>query len=239
MLPIAILAGGLGTRLHPMTTALPKALIPICNEPFIAHQLRLLRAGGFENVVLCVGYLGEQIQEFVGNGEQFGLHVEYSWDGEAPAGTAGALIRALPLLGSAFFAIYGDSYLPCDYRAAESAFLSSRKQGLMTVYRNEGRWDASNVEFADGRIVAYDKRQPTPRMQFIDYGLSAFQSSAFDAISELPADLSSVHQRLAIEGSLEGFEVQQRFYEVGSFEGIQSFTALIERKIEDEGRRNP
>jgi len=230
MLPIAILAGGLGTRLHPLTTALPKALLPIGDEPFVAHQLRLLRANGLENVVLCVGYLGEQIRDFVGNGERFGLRVEYSWDGETPAGTAGALIRALPLLGSAFLAIYGDSYLPCDYRAVESAFLGSRKPGLMTVYRNEGRWDASNVEFAGGRILAYDKRQPTPRMQFIDYGLSAFRSSAFDEITEFPADLAGVHQRLAMKGDLEGFEVHQRFYEVGSFEGMRAFTALIEGK---------
>lgn len=230
MLPIAILAGGLGTRLHPLTTTLPKALIPICGEPFVAHQLRLLHSRGIEHVVLCVGYLGEQIHEFVGDGESFGLRVEYSWDGQIPLGTAGALLGALPKLGSAFFTIYGDSFLPCDYRMVENAFLSSEKQGLMTVFRNEGRWDNSNVEFENGRICAYDKSQLTQQMHYIDYGLSVFQRSAFNDLIRLPADLSSVHEDLLRSDQLEGFEVQERFYEIGSFDGMNSLSERIERE---------
>src|ERR1017187_4665118 len=171
MLPIAILAGGLATRLRPITETLPKALIEVAGEPFLAHQLRLLRRNGFERVVLCVGYLGEKIQAFAGNGQAFGLQVEYAFDGLQLVGTAGALRRALPLLGDAFAVIYGDSYLPCDYRAALAAFSESGKLGLMSVYRNEGLWDTSNVEFTGGRILAYDKANRTPAMRHIDYGL--------------------------------------------------------------------
>src|ERR1044071_9702153 len=114
MLPIAILAGGLATRLRPMTETIPKALVEIAGEPFLAHQLRLLRAAGYERVVLCVGYLGKMVREFAGDGSAFGLYVEYSFDGPTLLGTAGAIVRALPLLGPRFSVIYGDSYLPCD-----------------------------------------------------------------------------------------------------------------------------
>lgn len=235
MLPIAILAGGLATRLRPLTTMLPKALVPICGEPFIAHQLRLLSSQGLEDVVICAGFLGGQIKDFVADGRDFGVRVEYSWDGDAPAGTAGALIRALPLLGSMFLVIYGDSYLPCDYKAVETAFLRSGKQGLMTVFRNEGRWDTSNVEFDDGRILAYDKRCPSDRMHYIDYGLGAFRASAFDGIVHMPVDLARVQQHLVESKELAGLEVLERFYEIGSFEGLNSMAEFIERLPNQRG----
>src|ERR1035441_7766090 len=153
-------------------------LIEVAGEPFLAHQLRLLRRHGFERVVLCVGYLGEKIGAFAGDGRAFGLHVEYAFDGPQLLGTAGALRRGLPLLGDAFAVIYGDSYLPCDYRAALAAFSESGKLGLMSVYRNEGLWDTSNVEFTGGRILAYDKATRTPAMHHIDYGLGVLQRAA-------------------------------------------------------------
>jgi NDP-sugar pyrophosphorylase family protein len=170
--------GGLGTRVRPLTETTPKALLPIGGEPFLSHQLRLLRSRGIERVVLCVGYLGEQIRDFVGEGAAFGLEADYSWDGSVALGTAGALRRAIPKLGEAFFVIYGDSYLPCDYRAVEETFYNSGKAGLMTVFRNEGQWDTSNVEFTDGQILAYDKKNQTERMRYIDYGLGVLKSQA-------------------------------------------------------------
>src|SRR5271165_5405998 len=124
MLPVAILCGGLATRLRPMTETIPKALIELNGEPFIAHQLRLLSSRGIKRAVLCVGYRGEMIEEFVGDGAPFGLHAEVLFDGPTLLGTAGAVRRALPLLGENFFVLYGDSYLPCDYSAVASAFLS-------------------------------------------------------------------------------------------------------------------
>ena len=163
--------------------ALPKALVDINGEPFIAHQLRLLHANGIRRVVLCLGYLGEWCAHFVGDGSAFGLEVEYSFDGPVLRGTAGAIHQALPLLGSAFFVLYGDSYLPCDYAAVEEAFRQSGKPGLMTVFRNEGQWDSSNVEFAAGRILAYDKKNRTPRMRYIDYGLGVFDRRTFEALA--------------------------------------------------------
>jgi N-acetyl-alpha-D-muramate 1-phosphate uridylyltransferase len=227
LLPIAILAGGLGTRLRPLTETTPKALLPIRGEPFIAHQLRLLRSRGIDRVVLCVGYLGEQVHDFVGAGDAFGLAIDYSWDGSIPLGTASALRRALPKLGDAFFVIYGDSYLPCNYRAAQDTFLRSGKQALITVFRNDGHWDASNLEFCGGRIVAYDKHHRTPRMRYIDYGLGAFHSSAFDALSDAPCDLATVYQDLLSRDELAALEVHERFYEAGSLEGIRSLSDLL------------
>src|SRR5579864_4998250 len=171
MLPAAILAGGLGTRLRPVTETIPKALVEINGEPFLAHQLRLLRRSGLERVVLCVGYRGEQVRDFAGDGHTFGLEVEYSLDGPQLLGTAGAIRRALPLLGDNFFVLYGDSYLPCDYATIERTFQSSKMAALMTVFPNSDRWDTSNVEFSGGRIRAYDKVNRTAAMRHIDYGL--------------------------------------------------------------------
>ena len=233
MLPAAILAGGLATRLRPVTETIPKALVEVGGEPFLAHQLRLLRARGVERVVLCLGYRGEQVREFAGDGDAFGLRIDYSFDGPVLLGTAGALRRALPLLGDAFFVVYGDSYLPNDYRAAESLFAASGKLGLMTVYRNEGRFDSSNVEFDAGRIVAYDKRARTPRMRHIDYGLGAFRAAAFDGVPEDgPADLAALYQELLGRGELAALEVAERFYEIGSFEGIRSLEDYLARRAE-------
>src|SRR5262245_20448037 len=162
LFPLAILAGGLATRLRPLTATIPKALLEVNGEPFIVHQLRLLRAHGIERVVVCAGHLGEMIQEVVGNGSDFGVQVRVAFDGPRLLGTAGALKRTLPLLGEAFFVLYGDAYLPCDYGAVQSAFAHSGRLALMTVFHNDGRWDTSNVEFVDGSLVAYDKHYPTP-----------------------------------------------------------------------------
>lgn len=232
MLPVAILSGGLATRLRPATETIPKALILINDEPFIAHQLRLLSSAGVDHVVLCVGYLGEMIQEFAGDGSRFGLRVSYSSDGPNPRGTAGAVRNALPLLGEEFLVLYGDSYLPCDYQAVERAFLGSGQPGLMTVFRNRNQWEISNVEFAAGKIAAYDKRTPAAAMEYVDYGLSAFHASVFtaagfSAAGDQAADLTTVFQELVGRHALGGFEVKERFYEVGSWEGIRELQAYL------------
>jgi len=225
MLPVAILAGGLGTRLYPVTEQIPKALIEINGEPFLAHQLRLLRARGVERVVLCIGQHGARIREFAGDGSQFGLAVDYSDDGPALLGTAGAVRNALPLLGDKFFVLYGDSYLPCSYHGVEQAFRAAGRLGLMTVYRNEGRWDASNVEFAGGRILAYDKENRTARMRHIDYGLGVFSREAFAGTQH--RDLAAAYRDLLGRGELAAFEVLERFYEIGSFEGIAELARYL------------
>jgi NDP-sugar pyrophosphorylase family protein len=228
LLPIAILAGGLATRLRPITEKIPKSLIEINGEPFIVHQLRLLRARGIERAVLCVGHLGEMIEQGVGDGSALGIEVEYSFDGPTLLGTAGAIRNALPKLGGRFFVIYGDSYLPCDYAAVAKAFDSSGSLGLMTVFRNEGRWDSSNVEFAEGKILAYSKQKRTPRMNYIDYGLGVFQAQAFAEIAKgASCDLAGLYEGLLQRRQLAGFEVHERFYEIGSAEGLKETAAFL------------
>jgi|SRR5579871_16262 len=230
MLPVAILAGGLATRLRPLSENIPKALIPINGEPFLAHQLRLLRGSGTDRVVLCLSYRAQQICEYAGDGSAFGLSVEYSFDGPQLLGTGGALRRALPLLGDRFFVLYGDSYLPCDYKEVEKAFLASGKTGLMTVFPNQGRWDTSNVEFSGGHILAYDKVNRTPAMHHIDYGLGALRSEACDGLPKNePADLALVYQELLRRGELAAYEAPARFYEIGSAEGIRELEAYLAR----------
>ena len=174
MIPVAILAGGVATRLRPVSERLPKSLVAVAGEPFIAHQLRLLRREGLERVVLCVGHLGEMIREFVGDGARFDLTVEYSFDGDRLLGTGGALRQALPLLPDTFFVLYGDSYLDIAFEPVLAAFRRCGAAAMMTVFRNEGRWDTSNVLFDGQRVVRHDKRAPTPDMQYIDYGLGIF-----------------------------------------------------------------
>jgi NDP-sugar pyrophosphorylase family protein len=230
-LPVAILAGGLATRLRPLTGKIPKSLVEINGIPFLEHQLALLKASGVRRAVLCVGYLGEMIQEFAGDGAHFGVKLEYSFDGPLLRGTAGALRQALPLLGDRFFVLYGDSYLPCDYAQVERAFESSGKRALMTVYRNEGQWDSSNVEFSGGEILVYDKQHRTPRMRHIDYGLGALRADALDMPGN---DLAEVYQGILCEGELAGYEVHQRFYEIGSFAGVSELEAHLKKGNERE-----
>mgnify|MGYP000852379171 CR=1 FL=1 len=231
MLPVAILAGGLATRLRPVTEKIPKSLVEVEGEPFLSHQLRLLVSQGIRRAVLCTGYLGEMVQDYAGDGSRFGIELSYSPDGPTLRGTAGALKNALPLLGEQFLVIYGDSYLPADYSEAQRVFLESGKSGLMTVFRNEGKWDTSNVEFSQGKIQAYDKKNRTPEMKYIDYGLGAFHRSAFDdAPSEGSYDLADVYQKLLSNDQLAGLEVKQRFYEVGSFSGIEDFGNYLKEK---------
>jgi NDP-sugar pyrophosphorylase family protein len=231
MLPVAVLAGGLATRLRPITETIPKSLVEINGEPFLAHQLRLLRRNGIRRVVMCVGFLGNAIERYAGAGAAFGLEIAYSYDGPSLRGTGGAIANALPVLGDRFFVLYGDSYLPCDYRAVERAFLATGSAALMTVYPNGDRWDASNVEFENCQIRAYSKSRRTPRMRHIDYGLGVFHASAFAGMSE-PGnyDLSAVYERLLDQRRLAAFEVEERFYEIGSFQGIQDLEAYLARQ---------
>jgi NDP-sugar pyrophosphorylase family protein len=190
--------------------------------------LRLIKANGIDHVVMCVSHLGEQIQEYAGDGDRFGLRLDYSFDGPILLGTAGAIRQALPLLDESFFVLYGDSYLPCDFGKVGKAFADSGKQGLMTVFRNEGLWDTSNVEFVNGQILAYDKRTTTPQMRFIDYGLGLFEQSAFRQLSgEGPWDLAKLYQKLLETGGLAGCEVLERFYEIGSVSGLNELSRYL------------
>jgi N-acetyl-alpha-D-muramate 1-phosphate uridylyltransferase len=221
-LPVAILAGGLATRLGPLARQTPKCLLEVGGRPFLHHQLRQLRDQGVRRVIVCLGHLAGPVVESVGDGSAFDLEVVYSFDGPEPRGTAGAIRAALPLLGPAFFVLYGDSYLECCYQAVQDAFEAAGRLALMTVFRNEGRWDTSNVEFRDGHILAYDKVARTPAMRYIDYGLGVFDRRAFQAVPATGShDLAAVYQQLLRRGELAGFAVAERFFEIGSVAGLE------------------
>jgi NDP-sugar pyrophosphorylase family protein len=227
-IPVAILAGGLATRLRPITEKIPKSLIPVAGKPFLAHQLELLHARGIRHAVLCIGYLGEMIQRDFGDGSAYGVKLDYSFDGPKLLGTGGAIKRALPLLGDEFFVLYGDSYLPVQYRPIAEFFQRSGKLGLMTVYHNEGKYDTSNVVFRDGEIAVYDKKHRPPDMRHIDYGLSLFKAAAFDAYpADGKFDLAEVMGRLVREKQLAGYEIHERFFEIGSPAGLAELETLL------------
>jgi NDP-sugar pyrophosphorylase family protein len=213
--PVCILAGGLGTRLGSHVRDTPKPLLDVAGEPFLHHQLRLLSAHGAREIVLCVGYLGEQIESRIGP-SLFGLRIAYSHDGPDLIGTLGAIRRAAPLLGNRFLVLYGDTYLRIDYAAAAAAWARSGLPALMTVLRNEGRWDSSNVEFDGSRVIAYDKRAPSAAMAWIDYGLGGLSLSALDAVGPAVDDLSELYHELAARRRLFGYAASQRFYEIGT-----------------------
>jgi len=231
MFSVAILAGGLATRLRPITEEIPKSLIEVAGEPFICHQLEYLRKQGINSVVLCIGFLGEMIQEVVGDGSRWDMHVSYSPDGPALLGTGGALRQALPLLGEHFFILYGDSYLPIDFSDVEKIYAASGKKGLMTVLKNQNRWDKSNVEFDVGQITEYNKTRIRPQMHYIDYGLGLLQNAALQAYPAGQSfDLSKVYNDLSLTGDLAGYEVFERFYEIGSHQGIADTQAYLLEK---------
>jgi NDP-sugar pyrophosphorylase family protein len=212
--PICILAGGIGTRLGEAVRETPKPLLEVADEPFLIHQLRLLARHGAREVVLCVGYLGELIERRIGR-EQCGIAVRYSYDGPVLLGTLGAIRGAADQLGERFLVLYGDTYLRIEYGDAARAWAESRLPAMMTVLRNGGRWDTSNASF-DGRLVGYDKRNPDPAMEWIDYGLGGLKREALDEVGSETSDLADLFRVLSVRDTLFGYEATERFYEIGS-----------------------
>lgn len=230
MLSVAILAGGLATRLRPITSHIPKAMVDVAGRPFIAWQLDYLQQQGVTHVTLCVGYLGEQVETFVGDGASYGLHVDYSFDGPKLLGTGGALKQALPKLGDHFFVFYGDSYLPINFQDVAKDFQRQKKPALMTVFKNSNRWDKSNVLFNNGILLEYNKHHPRVEMAYVDYGLGVMSASVLAQYPEKePFDLADVYYQLSIVGNLAGYEVFERFYEIGSHEGLREMIERLER----------
>jgi NDP-sugar pyrophosphorylase family protein len=234
MLPVAILAGGLATRLRPLTDRVPKSLLSIAGRPFIFHQLELLKRQGVDRAVLCVGHLGDQVEAAVGDGRTLGLEIRYSFDGPDLLGTGGALKQALPLLGDRFFVLNGDSYLPCSFARVQSAYEASRRPALMTVLRNNNRWDRSNIDFRKGELIEYDKNSRRPDLSHIDFGLSVFSSGVFSTYGKSKViDLADICRDLLNDGQLAAVEVSERFYEIGSPRGIRDTEEFLSRQWVD------
>ena len=229
--PICVLAGGLGSRLGEQARRRPKALLEVAGEPFILHQLRLLAAHGAQQILICVGYLGEQIVACVGN-DQFGLTISYSHDGPHPLGTLGAIRRAAPLLGERFLVLYGDTYLRIDYLAAARAWAASGLPALMTVLCNEGQWDTSNATFDGTRVVEYEKRAPAANLQWIDYGLGGLTTTALATASPEATDLADLYHVLARRAQLFGFEATERFYEIGTSSALAETSEFLSRQAQ-------
>ena len=230
MLPIAVLAGGFATRLNEISRNKPKALIEIAGKPFVNWQIELLKKNGFEDVIFCVSYKANEIQEYLGNGSKFGLNIRYSFDGSSQLGTGGAIKKAIPLLGKEFAVLYGDSYLPTKYELVESFFKNSESLAVMAVYRNQNKFDKSNVTFKSRTKIEYYKGVENSEASYIDYGLSYFRSSAFDLVKPSePYDLAELCHVLSTNNELEGFEVFERFYEIGSVHGIRELSDKLGR----------
>jgi NDP-sugar pyrophosphorylase family protein len=231
MLPLAILAGGYATRLGALTKDFPKCLIEVNGRAFVDWQLDLLIKNGYSDFIFCISYKSDLVQSHLGDGSNRGVRIRYSLDGDTQLGTGGAIQKALPLLGTEFGVIYGDSFLPTSYSQVEEAFLASSKLALMTVYRNENQFDASNVKFTNQTLINYEKGTNDPEMLHIDYGLTYFRKDAFPpAPGQRAFDLSDKCHELSLSGNLSGFEVFERFYEIGSVMGIEEFSEYL-RKV--------
>ena len=225
---LVLLAGGMATRLRPVTETIPKSMLEVAGKPFIDHQLKLIKKNNISEVVICVSFLGEAIKEYAGNGSRYGLKIDYSFDGDTLLGTGGTIRQALGKLGDNFFVMYGDSYLTADFRKISKYFLSEDKQGLMTVLRNEGKWDKSNIEFENGKILSYDKKSNNDNLKFIDYGLGILTRRSFeDFRNEKVFDLEAVYNGLLKKEELLGYEVNERFYEIGSFKGLEETNSYL------------
>jgi len=229
MLPIVVLAGGLASRLWPMTESLPKSLLPIHGSPFVLHQLNLFKEQRITHVHYCLGHLGELIIDVIKNWKGINdVQITYSFDGEILLGTGGAINRALPYLPDVFFITYGDSYLNTDYKAIQNAFYQNNKEGLMTVFKNDNKFDKSNVVFINHEIQKYSKKQFASNMEYIDYGLGILQKKHFQSYNkDTKFDLAEIYEDLANSGKLLGFEIKERFYEIGSFQGIHELTNFL------------
>lgn len=229
MMQMVILAGGIGTRMRPLTEGRPKAMIMVGDRPFLEHQIELLRKNRITEIVLCVGYLAHHIKAYFGNGSGFGVDISYSEERGELLGMAGALKKAEPLLAEEFLAINGDSYLLLDYAAIMSRFRQRDELGLMVIYRNHDRQRASNVAIDGELVTIYDSNKRSPEMTHIDAGLWALRKRALSLIPpRCPVSQGQFFHKLIERNQLLAFEVSQRFYEIGSFNGLAEFEQLIQ-----------
>lgn len=224
-----ILAGGLGTRLRPITDTIPKAMVPVCGRPFLECQLEVLARNGIDDVIICLGHLGHMIEEHFRDGRELGVSIRYGYERDRLLGTAGAVKNVEGFLGDVFFVLNGDTYPVVDFAGVMRHFLNHDRLGLMVVFRNEDRWDRSNVILDGAFVGVYDKHQKRPGMVHIDFGVWAFRREAFSSIpAGVPIDMSIVYGTLIGQRQLLAYETFHRFYEIGSLDGLREFEALVQ-----------
>jgi NDP-sugar pyrophosphorylase family protein len=220
MLQVVILAGGLATRLLPVTEKIPKSLVEVAGFPFIHHQLVYLKKQGINEVVICLGHMGEMVKEFVSK-RSYGLSISFSFDGQKQLGTGGAIKNALSILKDRFFILYGDSFLPINYSKVYQALIGYQDYAVMTIMRNNNKYDVSNVKIISENIIFYNKNSPSADMEYIDYGLSIISKKMIkDFHADYIFDLADLMQSISTQKKLLGFEVFERFYEIGSHDGL-------------------
>ncbi len=228
---VVILAGGLATRLRPLTSCRPKSMIRVLGKPFLEYQLEMLKQNGIKDIVLCLGYLGKHIESYFGDGKEFGMNIDYSYE-EEPLGTAGALRKAEAMLEDPFFTIYGDSYLFLDFAAIVSFFKSQNKLALMTVYKNYNRYDKSNTVIEGSLVKKFSNKEKTEDMFYIEYGANIFRKKALKLIPEKePSSLDELFTKLIEKEELLAFEVKERFYEIGSPQGLKEFEDFVRKGL--------
>lgn len=225
---VVILAGGIATRLRPLTETVPKSMLRVSGKPFLEHQISLLRSHGVTDIVLCVGHLAHLITDYFEDGSRFGVRLVYSQEGEPLLGTGGAVRNAAPLLREDFAVMYGDSYLMIDYADLFHTFRESGLPATMVVYRNEDRWDRSNVVIDGGKVAFYSKSERPANTFYIDAGVSAFRKDTLRLLPpENPAGLDRLLHDLTVLQLLGAYESRQRFYEIGSFSGLQELQQVF------------
>lgn len=234
-LQVVVLMGGLGTRLKDYTKECPKSLVDVCGRPFFDYQLDLLMAWGFKKFVFLIGYRADMIEKYYGNGSSRNISIRYSYDGEKLLGTGGAVRRAIDLLEDDFLLIYGDSFMDIDYAQTLYRFVLGKENGaraLMTVLRNNNRFDRSNVVMEGGRVVLYDKHETLPEMDYIDYGVSAYRKELFeDYPADEAFDISDIQHELSVKGQLAAQIVTKRFYEIGSPASLAEFSEYVTKRF--------
>ena len=229
--PVLILAGGLGTRLGKLSKNTPKSLMNINGKPFIDYQLKYLKLQGVNEVVICTGYLGEQIKNYVGNGIKFNLKISYSEDGSKKLGTGGAILKALGLLPD-FFVMYGDSFLQINVSKLQEYFLKNSSLVLMSIIKNDDKWDRSNLALKENNIIFYNKLKTSKKMHYIDYGISLISKKSFFKYNfDDVFDLSEFYNLLSIDSLIHGYIINKRFYEIGSEKGILETEEFLKKSI--------
>ena len=235
---VVVLMGGLGTRLGGITKECPKSLVDVDGRPFFDYQLELLTAWGFKKFVFLIGYRADMIEEYFGDGSDRGISIRYSYDGEKLLGTGGAVRRAISLLEDDFLLIYGDSFMDIDYAETLYRYDAGKAAGaraLMTVLCNNNRFDKSNVIMDGGKLVLYDKHNPKPEMDYIDYGVCMYERSLFEAFAEDEAfDIAVIQHELSVEGKLSPQIVTKRFYEIGSPSSLAEFTEYARKRFRED-----